>query len=434
MMASMVVAWEGGTPPDKDAWIAVARGALNEDAAAFWLRFYKHPDGWRFDLECRHADEPTFDRADESVALQLYRLLAENGKPLDPDWRPLAASPPASIVPEPEPAAVAPPAEPAPAPDAAPALHPPEAPVQRDLPLGHRRGKKKRRHADRERAAEAKAPDLAAVEARTSVSEGVPEPQPVSPSGAWRRLVRPAVVYLPAVLLLAFAGWLSLDRSVPRTSSPGATLPSATASPESFAERRLRELEAIVARLTQERAQAPPSPAPAPRTSRSTPPRPSPRVSAPSPTPLIAPTAPVPADFALPSLLAATDAPEEGVTVPLGVAEPLSTPPPPVRAGELVDVNDPALTAPVALTRTAPRYPPLAMERRLTGTVRLRALVDETGAVVEVALVNATPRGQGFEDAAMRHARTRVYRPATKQGVPVRVWLPIVVEFRLPGQ
>jgi hypothetical protein len=39
-----------------------------------------------------------------------------------------------------------------------------------------------------------------------------------------------------------------------------------------------------------------------------------------------------------------------------------------------------------------------------------------------------------FEDAAARWVRTRVYRPATKQGVPVRVWLPIVVEFRLPDR
>ncbi len=57
-----------------------------------------------------------------------------------------------------------------------------------------------------------------------------------------------------------------------------------------------------------------------------------------------------------------------------------------------------------------------------------------TGAVAEVSLVRASPRGMGFEDAATRYVRTRVYRPATKQGVPVRVWLPIVVEFQHPGR
>jgi TonB family protein len=100
----------------------------------------------------------------------------------------------------------------------------------------------------------------------------------------------------------------------------------------------------------------------------------------------------------------------------------------------MVDVNDPGLTRPVPVTQTRPRYPPLALERRLSGTVWLNALVDDTGAVIEVSLVRASPRGLGFEDAATRYVRARVYRPATKQGVPVRVWLPIVVEFRHPDR
>jgi TonB family protein len=100
----------------------------------------------------------------------------------------------------------------------------------------------------------------------------------------------------------------------------------------------------------------------------------------------------------------------------------------------MVEANDPALTRPVLVTQTRPRYPPLALERRISGTVSLNALVDETGAVTEVSLVRASPRGLGFEDAATRYVRTRVYRPATKQGVPVRVWLPIVVEFKHPGR
>jgi protein TonB len=100
----------------------------------------------------------------------------------------------------------------------------------------------------------------------------------------------------------------------------------------------------------------------------------------------------------------------------------------------MVDVNDPGITLPVPLTQTRPRYPPLALARRLSGTVWLTALVDETGAVIDVSVVRASPRGSDFEEAATRYVRTRVYRPATKEGVPVRVWLPIVVEFRLPNR
>jgi TonB family protein len=88
----------------------------------------------------------------------------------------------------------------------------------------------------------------------------------------------------------------------------------------------------------------------------------------------------------------------------------------------------------VALTQTRPVYPPRALERRISGTVWLNALVDEMGRVAEVTLLRASMQGLGFEEAATRHVRSRLYRPATKQGVPVRVWVPIMVEFRLPGR
>jgi protein TonB len=100
----------------------------------------------------------------------------------------------------------------------------------------------------------------------------------------------------------------------------------------------------------------------------------------------------------------------------------------------MVDLSDPTVTHPVPTEQTRPRYPALALERRVEGKVELKALVDETGAVVEVVVVRASPRGIGFENAAADWLRKRVYRPATKEGVPVRVWLPIVVAFQLPGR
>jgi TonB family protein len=87
----------------------------------------------------------------------------------------------------------------------------------------------------------------------------------------------------------------------------------------------------------------------------------------------------------------------------------------------------------VVVSQTPARYPLVALQRRIAGSVSPRALVDETGAATEVSLIRATPPGHGFEDAATRFVRTRVYQPGTKRGVPVRVWLPITVEFRPPG-
>jgi TonB family protein len=101
-----------------------------------------------------------------------------------------------------------------------------------------------------------------------------------------------------------------------------------------------------------------------------------------------------------------------------------------MQRGALVDWTDPDLTRPRPVTTSPPRYPPLAFQRRVSGTVWLTALVTETGAVADVVVRRASPTGLGFEDAALSSVRARVYQPATKQGVPVRVWLPIAVEFK----
>jgi TonB family protein len=143
---------------------------------------------------------------------------------------------------------------------------------------------------------------------------------------------------------------------------------------------------------------------------------------------------PLPTELLLPTdLPVSTDAAVTTAPVPAAAAEPPPTRSP-VQPEATVDVNDPGLTLPTVVTQKRPLYPPRALERRLSGTVSLKALVGETGAVVEVSIVRASPSGLGFEDAATRSVRDRIYRPATRQGVPVRVWLPIVVEFRFPGR
>jgi TonB family protein len=454
----MVVKWEGENPPDKGAWYAVLSEALGDKAGFYWVRFYREAEGWRFDLE-RHQEsgsrEPTYRPADESIALHVYTLLVESGKPLDPGWRPFAPSPPAAIVRTPSPvvASAAPPvAEAAPEPLG-------EAPPPADEgypPAGRRRGRRRRNPspASPEPVRETKTESVGATLAAPVLElepPSEPHPPPAARPPGWRGL-RPVIVYLPAVLLVAFAGWLSRDRLQPRPAPPPAPSPSATVSQEALAaQKRLTELEAVVAQLKQERAQVvpgrrPAAPAPIGATQRASGRPPTLLVEkradeivaptpAPTPTPVTAlAAAPAPTDVPLPTdLPVSTDAAVTTAPVPAPAAEPPPTPSP-VPRGAMVDVNDPGLTRPVPVTQTRPRYPPLALERRLSGTVWLNALVDDTGAVIEVSLVRASPRGLGFEDAATRYVRARVYRPATKQGVPVRVWLPIVVEFRHPDR
>ncbi len=99
----------------------------------------------------------------------------------------------------------------------------------------------------------------------------------------------------------------------------------------------------------------------------------------------------------------------------------------------MVDAGDPEVVLPVALTGSRPTYPPLARQRLIEGSVEVRLRVDETGAVTDAVVTRADPPGVGFEDAALRFAEERRYRPATKAGVPVQVWITILVRFRRPA-
>jgi protein TonB len=104
---------------------------------------------------------------------------------------------------------------------------------------------------------------------------------------------------------------------------------------------------------------------------------------------------------------------------------------PAVEPGTLVDINDPAVRPPVLQSQPRLVYPDIATVAGAEGRVELRALIDETGTVIEVMVVRSTRTGVQFETHADSYVRARKYRPATKGGVPVRTWMPIVVNFKL---
>jgi TonB family protein len=64
--------------------------------------------------------------------------------------------------------------------------------------------------------------------------------------------------------------------------------------------------------------------------------------------------------------------------------------------------------------------------------VELTALVDEKGNVADVAIVTPAGGRAGLNEAATESVKRRKYRPATKDGVPVRVWIQVRVRFELP--
>ena len=49
--------------------------------------------------------------------------------------------------------------------------------------------------------------------------------------------------------------------------------------------------------------------------------------------------------------------------------------------------------------------------------------------VAEARVLESSSPGLGFEDAALRQVRTRRYQSGTKNGVAVRVWIVVRVNF-----
>jgi TonB family protein len=91
-----------------------------------------------------------------------------------------------------------------------------------------------------------------------------------------------------------------------------------------------------------------------------------------------------------------------------------------ITPGALIPI-DLADTMPVSIKHRAPVYSAAARQLRLFGTVTMNVLVNDRGTVDQVVLVSGVP-GADLNDAAMAAAKWWTYRPATKNGVPVKVW------------
>ncbi len=87
-----------------------------------------------------------------------------------------------------------------------------------------------------------------------------------------------------------------------------------------------------------------------------------------------------------------------------------------------------AVQAPVLIRRVSPDYPLTAKLARVQGPVVLRAVIDESGAIEDVTVLEGHPL---LVPAASEAVAAWRYRPATLDGRPVRVWLLVTVRFTL---
>jgi TonB family protein len=190
-----------------------------------------------------------------------------------------------------------------------------------------------------------------------------------------------------------------------------------TSAQKSAEERQKRDAEAA-------RAPAPTTPTPAPVAAAPVP-TPTPAQTAPQeePKPAASEPAQVPATPA-PEVEAPKPAPPP-VVAPTQAARPATQ----VRRGDLVE-SGAGVTMPQLVRRPVPRYPEMARRFNAKGaTVLVKVLVDENGKVIKAEVAGGEQKF-GFDAEALAAAKKSVYVPASKDGVPVKIWHTLSIEFR----
>jgi TonB family protein len=148
---------------------------------------------------------------------------------------------------------------------------------------------------------------------------------------------------------------------------------------------------------------------------------------APAPQPQVAQAVPPPVVENRP-----TPAPQPVVPAPQPVAESRPAVQPEAsrtQVGDLVSQGTEGLN-PARVSRQAlAQYPPIARMQRMQGSVVVSALVNENGQVIETRVVNSA--SAVLNAAAIDSIKRSTFTPGTKDGVRVKSWTTVRVDFKL---
>ena len=130
---------------------------------------------------------------------------------------------------------------------------------------------------------------------------------------------------------------------------------------------------------------------------------------------------------------------------PPPVVQPVVQPPPPApvpqpqpavaetprtREGDLIASGTEDVAA--KMTHRAPvPYPPMARMQRVEGTVLVSALISESGKVLDAKVIRPINRAVGLNEAALQIVRGSTFSPPVKDGVRVKSWTTVPVDFKL---
>jgi protein TonB len=87
------------------------------------------------------------------------------------------------------------------------------------------------------------------------------------------------------------------------------------------------------------------------------------------------------------------------------------------------------MVRPILLHKVSPDYPDVMRKARLEGRVTVQAVIGLDGGVESVEILRTS--NALFDDAALAAVKQWRYRPATMNGVPVRVFFTVEVGFVL---
>ncbi len=157
-------------------------------------------------------------------------------------------------------------------------------------------------------------------------------------------------------------------------------------------------------------------------------PKPKPRVTQPRPKPPPKPAAPPPPSVA--ALLSGNAS--IAVDIPGLAFEDLGGAGAGLLAGgeEVVHTGDTVDVAPQPVTQVPPEFPRRARDQGLEGRVVLSLLINESGGIERMKVLESKPPGV-FDDAAKTAVRQWSFSPGSYQGKSVKVWVNQPVTFRL---
>ncbi len=129
---------------------------------------------------------------------------------------------------------------------------------------------------------------------------------------------------------------------------------------------------------------------------------------------------------------------------PVPTAVPTEPPPPVVEApkpappqekepelkrGDLVGPGA-GVIEPALVSAPHVNYPPMARQQRVEGKVVVLVLVDENGKVSDVRMQQGLAGQAAINDAVVAAMRNAKFRAASKNGIPVKMWRPVIVEVK----